>query len=241
MEKIKVTLLFYLILLCSNIYPSYIPEIKQRNDSDLAFKQLRLANEQWHKRNNNNESILLFNYKVDRDDDIFSVAAAFNMNYDTIASLNSIDKASDFKPNTTLLIPSAQGIFIRESNSKLNKILVELTKSIEPIILNLPSGEKIKFYPDKRFNEDARAFFLNYFFRNPLFNTNITSPFGMRPNPFTGKMTFHNGIDLSAKPRTEVNAAKEGVVIEKGFNSVFGKYIIIKHSHGFKTFYGHLS
>lgn len=72
-------------------------------------------------------------------------------------------------------------------------------------------------------------------------NGSISSPFGVRNDPFTSKLSFHTGIDIPAKSGTSVKAAMSGKVYATGTSSVGGKYILIEHSNGFYTYYGHLS
>lgn len=240
MTKFKFCLILTFFIL-TNSFANYIPEIKVKNDSDLAFKQLRFANEEWNKNQNSEEHILFFKYTTGKNEDVFSIAASFNLNYDTIASLNNIVKAKDLAQDTVLYIPSAQGIYLREKTTILTRILNSSYNNDDAARLSLPNGETIYFFSDKKFNTDARSFFLNYFFISPIPKTTITSPFGNRKNPFTGAPSYHFGIDLSAKPNTQIRAPKEGIVEKKGYNNVFGNYLLIKHEHGYKTFYGHLN
>jgi murein DD-endopeptidase MepM/ murein hydrolase activator NlpD len=70
----------------------------------------------------------------------------------------------------------------------------------------------------------------------------ITSPFGMRLNPFGGGNTeFHPGIDIGVAVGTAVAAAAAGRVIIAGWVSGYGNYIAIDHGDGISTGYGHLS
>lgn len=70
----------------------------------------------------------------------------------------------------------------------------------------------------------------------------ITSPFGMRPNPFGGgNIEFHPGIDIGVAVGTTVAAAAAGRVIIAGWVSGYGNYIAIDHGGGVSTGYGHLS
>jgi murein DD-endopeptidase MepM/ murein hydrolase activator NlpD len=52
---------------------------------------------------------------------------------------------------------------------------------------------------------------------------------------------MHNGVDLQAEIGTPVLAARSGRVIAATSNKGMGKYIILKHSGGITTIYGHLS
>jgi murein DD-endopeptidase MepM/ murein hydrolase activator NlpD len=70
----------------------------------------------------------------------------------------------------------------------------------------------------------------------------ITSPFGMRLNPFGGGHTeFHPGIDIAVDVGTPVAAAATGRVIIAGWVSGYGNYVAIDHGGGISTGYGHLS
>lgn len=68
----------------------------------------------------------------------------------------------------------------------------------------------------------------------------ISSPFGPRKNS-NGSRGFHSGMDLAALRGTPVYAAGAGRVIEVGYNSGYGKTIVILHSKRYKTRYAHLS
>ena len=77
---------------------------------------------------------------------------------------------------------------------------------------------------------------------SPIKYAGITSKFGYRKNPITGKKQFHQGSDMRAKLLTEVYATANGVVEYAGYHrkSGYGKLIIIDNSYGFKSYYAHL-
>jgi murein DD-endopeptidase MepM/ murein hydrolase activator NlpD len=75
----------------------------------------------------------------------------------------------------------------------------------------------------------------------PLDSLRMTSPFGYRTNPVSGKYGFHTGIDLAAPEGTPVAAAYAGKVVRSGESDVWGKYVLIEHSDGFETYYCHLN
>ena len=62
----------------------------------------------------------------------------------------------------------------------------------------------------------------------PLKKIKVTSPFGMRKDPFTGKRKMHNGIDLYAR-NDEVYAMFPGVVKKVGYDRRSGHYVILQH------------
>ena len=75
----------------------------------------------------------------------------------------------------------------------------------------------------------------------PLEKPHITSHFGMRKDPFTGKNKEHKGSDFSGKIGTELYAVAPGRVISAGERSGYGTTVEIDHGLGFTTLYAHLS
>jgi murein DD-endopeptidase MepM/ murein hydrolase activator NlpD len=67
----------------------------------------------------------------------------------------------------------------------------------------------------------------------------LTSRFGTRISPFTGKRQFHAGIDIAGATGTEVVATAHGKVTFAGTKGPLGKAVIIDHGHGVRTHYGH--
>ena len=67
----------------------------------------------------------------------------------------------------------------------------------------------------------------------------LSSRYGKRNDPFTGKQDFHKGLDFAGKKGSEVIAVGDGVVSWAGNKTGFGKLIEIKHGNGYTTRYGH--
>lgn len=67
----------------------------------------------------------------------------------------------------------------------------------------------------------------------------ISSKFGVRSDPFTGKPDWHKGIDLAAKEGTEVIAVAAGVVTWAGKRYGYGNLVEVNHGKGYVTRYGH--
>ncbi len=67
----------------------------------------------------------------------------------------------------------------------------------------------------------------------------ITSNFGRRISPFSGKSSLHRGIDVAAQIGTPIYAPADGVVIFSGLKAGFGNFIMIAHGYGVVTRYGH--
>lgn len=69
----------------------------------------------------------------------------------------------------------------------------------------------------------------------------ITSGFGTRKSPFTGKRTTHSGLDIATKSGTPIIAPANGIVSFSGTKGAFGNVLVIDHGNGYTTFYGHCS
>ncbi len=73
----------------------------------------------------------------------------------------------------------------------------------------------------------------------PIVKGWLSSPYGNRADPFTGKKDWHPGIDFAALAGSEVIATAAGVVTTVGSKSGYGKFIEINHGEGFSTRYAH--
>ncbi|MCK9223729.1 MAG: M23 family metallopeptidase [Candidatus Muirbacterium halophilum] len=67
----------------------------------------------------------------------------------------------------------------------------------------------------------------------------ISSSYGYRKHPISGKADFHDGIDIIADKYTPIKAVESGVVTFAGYRNIAGKTVIIEHLDGFTTFYAH--
>lgn len=69
---------------------------------------------------------------------------------------------------------------------------------------------------------------------------NLSSLFGSRKHPITGKANNHTGIDIPASSGTSILAAKSGVVTTSTYNNSYGNYVVVSHSDGTSTLYAHM-
>ncbi|MTJ08973.1 murein hydrolase activator EnvC [Anabaena sp. UHCC 0204] len=72
-------------------------------------------------------------------------------------------------------------------------------------------------------------------------NAPTSSPFGWRVHPILGYRRFHAGLDFAASHGSPIRAADSGTVIFSGWYGGYGKAVIISHSQGLTTLYGHSS
>lgn len=75
----------------------------------------------------------------------------------------------------------------------------------------------------------------------PTVSKRITSNFGYRTDPFTGRASFHAGIDIAGKIGDPVYAAGAGKVLTTAKDNSHGRYIVIEHPGGLQSWYLHLS
>jgi murein DD-endopeptidase len=72
-------------------------------------------------------------------------------------------------------------------------------------------------------------------------STRVTSPFGSRIDPVTGRQHVHTGVDLGVPEGTAVHAVAAGVVRRAGEDAVCGRLVVLDHGHGVTTAYCHNS
>jgi murein DD-endopeptidase MepM/ murein hydrolase activator NlpD len=74
----------------------------------------------------------------------------------------------------------------------------------------------------------------------PVAEVSISSPFGYRPDPWTGAREFHVGIDIRGAIGSPVYATAPGVVTFAGVSTGYGNLVVIDHGYGLTTRYSHL-
>ncbi len=67
----------------------------------------------------------------------------------------------------------------------------------------------------------------------------LSSPFGKRTDPFTGKRAFHEGVDFAGKKGSNVISVASGVVTWSGDRYGYGRMVEVDHGNGYVTRYGH--
>ena len=78
--------------------------------------------------------------------------------------------------------------------------------------------------------------------RKPVIgDVDMSSPFGMRMDPFNGRPAIHTGIDLRGEVGEPVRATAAGRVSLAGREGGYGNMVEIDHGNGLATRYGHLS
>lgn len=243
--------LLFLLLLPGALAAQDFPLIKELSaPRDINFRQHQELLGQYYRKAGRGDPLpdpVIFSYLTTKDDSFFTLSARFGVPYETLATLNALDRADSLVPGLTLLISSVPGIFVpQESQTDLGLILNAFSQEArkDPVVLKIPLSGVVRtfhFYPGGRFHPVERAYFLGILFRFPLGGAaRLTSRFGLRKDPFSGHNQFHNGIDLAAPTGTEVLAAREGTVKALGEDRIYGRYVVIAHPGGYETLYGHL-
>lgn len=67
----------------------------------------------------------------------------------------------------------------------------------------------------------------------------LSSRYGRRTDPFTGKAAWHNGVDFAGKRGSDIISVAAGVVVWSGTRSGFGLLVEVNHGNGYLTRYAH--
>ena len=77
--------------------------------------------------------------------------------------------------------------------------------------------------------------------RRPIEKMSLSSSYGMRVHPITGKLARHNGVDIPAPYGTPIYATADGIVGRAQRLGGYGNYVEIEHGNAIETRYGHMS
>lgn len=209
---------------------------------NLNNEEERFINEERIKIISRIEPLIIVSHKYSTSETLSDLAKKYGTNIASIRSTNYIEAMGLLYPGKELLITNKNGMLYKVQNEDIDvsSIAKKFNKTIEEICFsnNISPFYKFKksefvFIPEKyiRFRD----------FMLPLFNTKVTSGFGLRQHPIFGILKYHEGIDLKQKYGAPVRAACDGKVIFTGWAEGYGNLIILKHHKGYTTYYGHLS
>lgn len=190
-------------------------------------------------------------YRVKQGDMIGIIADKYGVTQDTIISMNSIRQSRLLQIGQYLRIPSMPGILytVRVKGETPVSIAEKYEVSAEKCAkvndlkkdVKLAAGYTL-FVPDAQLDWVTRQEINGDLFLKPLHSRYwLSSYYGWRNSPFSGKRSFHSGIDMASPWGTSVYAALGGKVSATGYNATYGNYIIVSHHSGYRTLYGHLS
>jgi len=195
----------------------------------------------------NNNPLKITYHQLARGESISTLAAKYKLNIDTIISFNNIINARAVKIGTKLAIPNANGIMYKvRRGDNLSGIANRFKIGLNSLLdWNNINSEVIQpnteyFIPGALLTRNELNNILGILFIYPVSGSRLTSTFGWRKDPFSGVRSYHNGIDLANDFDTPIKAVMDGTVVKKSYSSIFGRYLIVKHSDGFQTLYGHM-
>jgi murein DD-endopeptidase MepM/ murein hydrolase activator NlpD len=208
------------------------------------------------------DEVKIIAYTVKSGDTLDSIASTYNLKAKSIAESNSITTDSVLKEEQVLEFPSIDGVIYKIKSGEtlwdlamLNKVdfnkIVEINKLEAPEKLKLdqkiimPGIDTVKPIPVKTTNKLVASNTTLSRGGSVPTSTNIIGSL-----PVSGKITSlfgprwgrqHEGIDISAPVGTNVYASMNGTVSFSGWDGGYGYLVIIDHSNGLKSYYGHNS
>lgn len=209
----------------------FTPEYTKMSELSAEYELTRAENEELKRRN------------AQMVETVLQIADADNIIVDTVSALtkeNTDELQKNIKRiNSTLVTLGLNQTMLLRNANKYNNPLVG--SAFTPIEFDKTLDEKYQKLADglERWNGLRR---LNEIL--PLgkpVNSRITSNYGTRKDPFTGKPKKHRGIDFAGKIGTELMAVAPGRVVSAGERVGYGTTVEIDHGLGFTTLYAHLS
>ncbi len=178
----------------------------------------------------------------------FSIAY-LNSSVDTIAAKkNQMNKAyTELKDKNKKLIKT---VSVTEETLRLKRDeLVSVTDKLSDIenLIGLSSNTDTNLQERvdlaKVTSEEMFALMQHVPNGSPIEYRGITSRFGYRTHPTLHKKEFHRGSDMKAPMKTPIYATADAIVEWASIHkrSGYGNLIILDHSFGFKTYFGHLN
>jgi len=149
-----------------------------------------------------------------------------------------IDFVNQVQPGDQFIVAHEQqyqdGAFVRDGDI-LAAEFVNTGKTYRAVRYVGPSGRADYYTPDGR---PVRKAFLRY----PVDYARISSGFSLaRRHPVLNRVRAHKGIDFAAATGTPIKAAGAGRVVSRGRNGGYGNVVVLAHSNGVTTLYGHMS
>jgi len=213
------------------------PESESRGSGDITFGDRPIVT-----------SVSTNSYVVQQGDTLSEIAAENNLDVGTLISFNKIDDVRRLIAGSEITIPDIDGVpYTVQRGDSLEKISARYEVSLENLLDandlqtdQIQPGQKL-FIPGAAISEYEYKKAMGTLFIYPTAGR-LTSGFGYRSDPFTGVRRMHYGVDLANRTGTIVKSTMAGRVVAVG-NQLrgYGKYVVIKHNHGYQSLYGHLS
>ncbi len=209
----------------------FTPEYTKMSELSAEYELTRAENEEIKRRN------------AQLVESMAQIVDADNIIVDTVTSLTK-DNTDILQQNikainsTLATLGLSQDTLLRNANKFTNPLVgsaftpIEFDKELDEKYQKLADGLE-RWNGLRRLNEILPI-------GKPV-DSRITSNYGTRNDPFTGKSKQHRGIDFAGKIGTELMAVAPGRVVSAGERVGYGTTVEIDHGLGFTTLYAHLS
>jgi len=159
-----------------------------------------------------------------------------------IAKTVNEESFAHLKQEYTSLVGSGEGTGLSDYFAELAGITAGFFTTVERFVNDLLGRENLPHLDmlSAPQGNTLAPFLLNARLIPPVTGV-ISSPFAYRVHPISGNLDFHNGVDIAAPHGQEILAALPGSVERIGEDSIYGKYVILRHAHNLKTLYAHCS
>ena len=186
-------------------------------------------------------------YRVKPGDNLSVIAQRFGLTLDTVASLNRTAGVGVhlLAVGEWIQIPNQDGIYLAVGNdldelSLRHGVLPETVLGTNGVTRDVLQPSTELFFPGVQHSGRELTLAIGAAFELPAHGW-VSSRFGPRIDPFTGRRSFHRGVDIAASRGTSVRATQGGRVAAVGRGAVLGNYIIVSHFlAGYSSLYGHL-
>lgn len=170
-------------------------------------------------------------YTVKKGDTLSGIATKFDAKQEDILKYNDIE-ASAIKVGTDLIIPGGEPVAVKAPEKKVVKPApVAKVATTTTTKITETSAPKVTVATKESSAEEK-----------PVSKTTFTNP--IPGGVLTQRIHDGNAVDFGAPVGTPVLASADGVVLiakDSGYNGGYGSYIVINHTNGSQTLYGHLS
>jgi murein DD-endopeptidase MepM/ murein hydrolase activator NlpD len=160
------------------------------------------------------------------------------------AALNALEERFDSKVKRIRGVLSDLGMDTKKASGGMQ--LAAVGGPFVPVTLRKDAGafeRQLYRVSIARANSEHLSLMLNTVpVRKPILGEiDLSSGFGVRSDPFLGRLAMHTGLDIRGSTGDPVHATANGTVENAGWSGGYGKMVEIDHGNGFSTRYGHLS